>query len=322
MFEIQQFLACPECHSRLAFSDNRGTAKCPGCDFLLIKEDLVWMNAAHSDSQPQNYYQNIDYDTRLNTPYTTTKHEGRNYFQLVDEVCRNFSKDSLLMDLGCGDGRLSRFLLSLGFRRILSIDLDSHNLRRLSSRLSDEEKSRIVMLQADCTRLPLAPFESNWDGIFALGLFNIFHSRIVEICAQLHNLLSPEGYLINTDPTLEGSLLYALIRQDMEEFCQVALTRTKSIDYDNQRSRRYPVFADGEMETLLAKANLGVIRTRGISVLPSLVFGGIFQMKSFSENQKAEIARRVDELADQKVPVYRVKMYISQKRAISHQQND
>jgi len=310
---VEHIFTCPECRVPMRPEDGAGTLACPKCRFSLTEEKGIWHNPALPGFQPGNYCGNIDYTSRLADPYSTTGRETPYYCAFLERVVETLGQGSVSLDLGCGDGRFTKHLLALGLDRIFAVDLDLSNLQRLSSRLTEEERQRTVLLQADARRVPLAP--ASLDAVFAMGVLNVLVDQIEPVCRHLCALLKPEGTLVNSDPTLEGSLLYALVRHDFEEFLEVARTHTKTVDYDGDRSRRYAVFEQGKMESVLSSCGFDLHETRGIPVLPSLIFGGVLQMQEWDDETKKALVRTVEELAGRNVPVYRVRLYWSRKKA-------
>jgi hypothetical protein len=189
--------------------------------------------------------------------------------------------------------------------------MDLNNLERLATRLSKNELDRTTLLQADLLKLPL--IDGQIDAIFAMGVLNVLINQFTDVCSRFRKLLHTDGLLINSEATLEGSLLYALVRHDFEEFLNVAKTHTKSVDYDGDRSHRYAVFEDGKVQSLLKASGFNVESRKGIPAIPSLIFGGILQTEKIGDELKQELVAIVDKLALQSVPVYRVYIYLSRR---------
>lgn len=311
MNQISSRFGCPHCAIPLAIDSDGIEAFCKQCDYRLHFDGEIWVNQAIIRNQPENYFQDIDYQSRQITPFTTTARELRQYYKHLEELTKILPKNKPIMDIGCGDGRFTQYFLDLDFSQVVAIDLGIHNLKRLASRLSAEDKKRSCLVHASAAEIPF--LAESFQGIFAIGLFNLLIDHIVDICEHINTLLTPGGILVNTDPTLEGSLLYALVRNDLREFFEVARTHTKIVDYDSKWASRIPVFENGRIEDVLHHAGLEVQEVRGISVFPSLIFGGLLQMHPQDDDVKQELVDIVDDLADSNTPIYRVKMYLSKK---------
>jgi SAM-dependent methyltransferase len=258
-----------------------------------------------------NYYSDIKYESRENDQFSTTKRESVFYYKHLRNLLKGVPQDGLLLDAGCGDGRFTRWCLQAGQYSLISTDIDYNNLRTLEASLSEGESSRVKLLQAVLLSLPLR--SDSFDAIIAIGVLNVLKERMVDVCRSLHALLKPGGIFINTEPTMDGSLLYALVRHDPDEFFKVLETKTKAIDYDGDRSMRYPVFEAGEVERALVASGFVLEEMQGIPVYPSLVFGGMLKEIDAPCALKERCADAMDAFLRRVTTVHRVVMYRSRK---------
>lgn len=307
---VHLLFICPVCHGEIAC--NEFVAVCQRCGFRLERDGHVWCNPHLAGTEDDNYYQDIDYMSRASLPFTTTAREAIQYYAHLGTIVGDLGPDIRVLDLGCGDGRFTVHLQAIGIGQIVACDLDLSNLRRSERRLGVEQRQGIVLLHADALKLPLA--DGVFDAVFAIGILNTLGGRFVEAASKLHRLLKPGGILVNSEPTLEGSLIFALVRHDLEEFLDVARTSTKAIDIAGDKRQRYPVFEHGKVETLLSRAGFDVQRRLGIQIFPSLVFGGMLQLADCPKELKATLAQVVDDLGSRNIPVHRAVMYVSRKR--------
>lgn len=307
----QDFFLCPHCSLPMK-AELDYKVLCEQCGYKLEYLDGIWTDPALTQPQQDNYYEDIDYASRLSEPFSTTAREALQYTSHLSAICRDLGTDVRVLDVGCGDGRFTRLFLSEGIEHVTAVDLDRKNLYRTAARLTSSERGRTTLIQADIVHLPLE--RDTHQAVFAIGILNILLDRFTEIAGSLRDILAPGGVLVNSEPTLEGSLLYALVRHDYDEFRAVANTATKAVDYDGDRTKRYPVFKPGQIENLLVQSGFHLERTFGISVLPSLIFGGVLQMQPESEALKQELVGLVDRLAMDNFSVHRARMYLSRKK--------
>lgn len=61
----------------------------------------------------------------------------------------------VILELGCGTGRITEEISKKGFYRYIVIDFSGRSLQLLSNRLSDEMRNRILLMKADVCYLPL-----------------------------------------------------------------------------------------------------------------------------------------------------------------------
>lgn len=257
----------------------------------------------------ENYCGDIDYISRSSDPHSTTARETIHYLRHLQDILDSLKKKSLILDLGCGDGRFTELFLSSDVGIVVAMDLGINNLKRLSGRLGEDDRARVLLVQADALRLPIR--RASLDAVFAIGVLNAMGNDLAPVCSQIGDRLASGGILVSSDPTLEGALLYALVRHDFDEFLQVARTHTKTIDYDGERSKRYPVFEHEELLQLLEQSGFVVEDVRGIPLFPSLVFGGALREKGGASKLRGELAKVVDELGAMDMQIFRVRIYVS-----------
>ena len=100
--------------------------------------------------------------------------------------------DELLMDAGCGTGRLTAQLLqSLPRGRVVGVDLSQNMLTSARDHLSPDFSGKFLLVAADPQDLP---FERTFDGIFSTAAFHwvLDHDRLFR---SLFRALRPGGWL-------------------------------------------------------------------------------------------------------------------------------
>jgi SAM-dependent methyltransferase len=266
---------------------------------------------AISAVQDDNLYSDIDYASRAALPFTTTAREEPHYKRHIRRAIDITGPDVLALDLACGDGRFTRWFLELGVARVVAVDLDLPNLKRLEHLLVEDQGDRVLIVQGDAFQLPFA--DGAFDAVFAIGVLSTLGDAFERAVRHLYALIRPRGLLVNSEPTWEGSLLYALVRQDLDEFVEVATELTKAVDIEGDKRERYPVFEDRAVQAQLAECGFEVLETLGIPVFPSLIFGGLFRLRAYDDEAKQETVTLLESLAKRNLPVYRVIVYISRK---------
>lgn len=100
--------------------------------------------------------------------------------------------DELLLDAGCGTGRLTAELLqALPNGRVVALDVSQNMLRSAREYLQPQFGRRAQVVAAD---LPDLPFENAFDGIVSTAAFHwvLDHERLFR---NLHRALRPGGWL-------------------------------------------------------------------------------------------------------------------------------
>lgn len=105
---------------------------------------------------------------------------------LVDNI--EYLKDGSVLDIACGDGRNSLFLLEKGFK-VTGVDFSSKALERLK-RFASRENYTVKTMKIDLSKL---------EGLSNIGVFDnivINHYRLSkEVLANIHNYISDNGIL-------------------------------------------------------------------------------------------------------------------------------
>lgn len=103
----------------------------------------------------------------------------------------DFSKESIkILDLGCGDGRLSKELVNLGH--------EVHGIDSSKAGLEIATQNGIKPIEADLEqRLPIE--NDSFDLVLLLDVLEHLHSQ-KEILTEIKRILKPEGHLIITYP--------------------------------------------------------------------------------------------------------------------------
>lgn len=221
---------------------------------------------------------------RASVPYTTTWCEqslGQDILKKALESSE-VGLDSIVMDVGCGDGRYVRYLLDHGYKRIVALNYELEPLVSLRQGLSEDESERVLLICADVMSHPLG-YETA-DFILAWALFSSVpdFKAALDICIDI---LKPERYIFNAEPVLEHALVYSLVMGDHEEFLRCLNTKTRPIMWSAKDSR-YRVFSMVELEDLMLNSRVEIVDRDGINVIPSLLFGGVLaNSDSLSEKE-------------------------------------
>jgi ubiquinone/menaquinone biosynthesis C-methylase UbiE len=273
-----------------------------------------WVRSNISELEDGNrIWQGSIFQERATDPYSTTGVETHILATKLHNFLVNYGvpKDAVVMDAGCADGRVTHLLLDAGMGRIVSTDLNQDSVNRLIQTLHGVQKERVLAIVDDFNHLPIC--DKSIDVLVSSGLLAEmpdFH----EALETTMRMLKTGGLLFYFDPVFEQALLYALVRHDIEEFLQVARTSTRARMWD-QKDQRYRVLSAYELEQRLLKhSELEVLERDGISILPSLTFGGVLQDQRVTMDKKQEIRNTILSLSENTFQLYRQVIYIGRKR--------
>jgi len=309
-------LRCAVCGKKLIQAGSE--LRCAACNFkLAISANIIIDPTISSEEVDKNPYQTFMLSSRVQTPYTTTAREDSQYKEYVRKIVDSLNPDSsLIMDFGCGSGRFTKFLLSLGVKKVIAFDLSLPNLKMLERNLTTDELSKVILLNATALRLSVAP--SCLDALFAIGVFHTLpRSQFKLACELTYSLLKPGGLLVNSDPTFEGALIYALVCHDIDEFKAVFKNSTKAVNIRGEKSVRVQVYKPDEVEAILIESGFIPKEKHGISIFPSLIFGGVLPMKQVPEETRYELVNISDTLRFPQISASRVIIYVSEKRSFA-----
>jgi len=245
--------------------------------------------------------------TALETPVLGEKLQGYFARYLVP-------RDAVIMDAGCGDGRITHLLLEAGMQRIVSTDLHKSSVDRLLASLSADDRDLVLAIVDDFNRLPVA--DGRIDVLIAVALFGEMPDCHAALRSAIR-MLRPGGLLITSDALLDHALVYALVRNDIDEFLRIARTSTRARMWD-QKDQRYRVYTTDELEArILEHPELRILEMDGINMLPSLVFGAVLQDTNVDTEKKGELRDLLLGLVNKGLRINRQAIYICRRMAQS-----
>lgn len=274
-----------------------------------------WINADIEQLEQGNeIWQDTVFQGRAVDPFSTTGVETEMLKMKLGRFLTSFdvAEDAIVMDAGCADGRITRSLLDAGVQRIVSTDLDQGGVQRLVTSLDAAQLEKVLVIVDDFNQLPIA--DGAIDVIVAFALFSHMSDFRLGVCNAVR-MLKPGGLLFCANPVLEHALIYALVRNDIDEFLQVARTSTRARMWD-QKDRRYRVYSVDEVEQLLEHPSLETVERDGINILPSLVFGGVLQDQRVDADKNQELRDMILALSAQDLRIHRQAIHICRKRHI------
>ncbi len=262
-------------------------------------------------------YGDIDYESILADPYRTVTAEHPHYVRLIQNVLARAKADldrPSIADLGCGDGRFTRLLLSDPACRVVAMDISRKNLLRLKQRLQSrpEELARVVMMEGDILNPPL--HGDALDVVLAVGVLLVLNKKYSEGICACARLLKPGGYLLSIDPTDLGAALYAIARSNLRELEKVVMGSTRTVDIANPDAVRYSVRRADDMVAAHKAAGLEVVEVSGVPIFPSLLFGALKQIGGVPESEWPLLKVLNDRMIEQHPGLWRTACVISRKK--------
>ncbi len=147
-------------------------------------------------------------------------------------------KGSEILDVGCGEGTKSKYILDKGYK-VAGIDFSESMIQ-----IAKEEVLSADFEVLDIYNLP--QIEKTFDGVFAQAvLLHIPKNRIGEVIQKLKDKVAREGFL------------YIAVKEIRER--QSAEEVKKENDYGYEYERFFSYFTLPEMENYLEKAGIEVV---------------------------------------------------------------
>ena len=124
------------------------------------------------------------------------------YLRKVQEGVNFCFYDKDILEVGCGHGGISCFLAVNGARKVVGIDLNTHNLkiadlfkRKFSICLNKNNNGQIPLEFLEMDAAALKFNENSFDVVMADNVFEHFENP-EKVLGEIHRILKPEGKLI------------------------------------------------------------------------------------------------------------------------------
>jgi SAM-dependent methyltransferase len=265
-------LACPGCRAPLSSAGN--SFQCPRCGAVGRWEDGVARFPTPEDDPSITWYESVGgtrFHERMQIPFTMSALDAPVYHSFLEQV-RPGRLDSVIVDIGAGDGRNTLPWLAWGYERVIAVDAIAASLARLRAGLMDQHPqwlNRVLLVQADMRRLPLVT-GSAARAVAIETLFYLNEDYPLGL-AECRRILDSDGVLLTAERAWEGALLTHLLYGGVAAFCQLANSRDV---WDGEPGHlvRSRSFTEREVQAALAAAGFAVLHTAGVPLF-SVVFG-------------------------------------------------
>ena len=250
------------------------------------QDGIICREGLHVEVENSLVWQESAFLERASVTFSTTYLETLQLKAIIDQALETAGtgQGTPIFDVGCSDGRITRHLLSAGYRRVVSCDIEFEPLYRFHRQLSEDEKARTLLLVDDVNAIPFR--KGAFDFIIAWGIV----SQTPDPNGTFQNLLSllsDTGVMLFAEPLLEQALIYALVRSDPQEFLRALSSSTRPRSWEEQ-DVRYKVLPLQHYRQWLEGFPVKILDQGGISMLPSLAVGGLFQDSPLDEGAKSE----------------------------------
>lgn len=241
--------------------------------------------------------------------FSTAYLENKQYSDFVRRGLDPLPRSAPILEVGAGDGRITRYLLEMGFENIIACECNPNSLGRLHGSLSRQERERVLLLVQDLQTLTLP--RQGFQAVLAIEVLCYFNHDYEMVVGKLTDFLAPGGFLLESEPLLEGALVYALAEQDWENVLSICRDSLKIESQKSGRPLRSRVFQENEIEAIHAAHGLQTLGKASTSAINSLAVSRIGQ-STLADMDKLALLRAVrDRLESQLAP--RCLLYLLQK---------
>jgi len=134
------------------------------------------------------------------------------YRKVITQKLKCVPRDAKLLEIGSGDGRITRYLIELGFINITIVESNEKALNRF---LKAGIPKNIELSQYNCPIQKAVFRDRQFDVIIAIEVLYYLNEDFEVMLDLIGRWLAPEdGLLIHSEPTFEGALIYSISKQD------------------------------------------------------------------------------------------------------------
>jgi ubiquinone/menaquinone biosynthesis C-methylase UbiE len=205
-------------------------------------------------------------DQHLHLAYWETPYYKDAITKHLKEVDR---KNTIVADIGCGDGRFTEFLLELGFSKIIATDIDLTPLQSLAEYLQViGATDKVLLINTELENLPLR--SEICDAILSIAVLYYLNDNYDQGLKEVTRLLKTSGIFVNSEPDMEGALYKSIIFETLEDVFENFFDR-KFKEEKGETPYKFRLFSEQEITKKLNNAGLTVQDKYGLSLFPLII---------------------------------------------------
>ena len=192
------------------------------------------------------------------------------YTKFIDECLEGMDlQGKTFLDLGCGDGRFTEYLINRGADKVICVD--SHYEALYELMLYSEEKGfrdKITLINCGAEEVPLDP--KSVDVVLALGVFYYLGDKQKDGVKSMYDILKDGGILISSEPNLEGIALRSLIFNGIDDMVDNFNSGTFK-EEQGDTEYRFPLHNKNKILSLYTDSGFKLDTQKGLSTFHQFI---------------------------------------------------
>ncbi|MDO8446234.1 MAG: methyltransferase domain-containing protein [Deltaproteobacteria bacterium] len=265
-------LACPTCKGNL--STNIERFLCPKCGQVGIWKDGILRFSINEADPSISWYtakNGTQFQERAKLPFTMSSLDTLVYHSYLERI-KPANTDSVIVDVGAGDGRNTEPWLRWGYKHIVAIDPVLSSLKRFQSLMygsHPEWIAQCLLIQGEARHIPIASQKA--DLVFAIESLYYLSENYELGLAECGRVIKNGGLFLTSERAWEGALLSQLLYGGVQNMIMLHHDRYMLEGLLDNRVR-LRTFTEDELLSIIKDAGLVSVEIKGISVL-SVVLG-------------------------------------------------
>lgn len=202
-------------------------------------------------------------------PYSLPYWESVYYYQKIDRWMHDMPRDSLVLDVGCEDGRFTMKLLDMGFDHVVAFDANVNSLLALHETLVGAgQEERVTLVHGNVLDLP---FQRNtFDAVLCIGVLYYLNEEYEKAWESVARTLKSGGRMLETEPDQVGNAVKALLFDGLEPFLSVSHA-SRFVEYFDAKPLSLRCFSEEELHRWFSDSSMDVLGVEALSLFPSLL---------------------------------------------------
>tara|TARA_R110002020_G_scaffold110142_2_gene254477 strand:+ start:7711 stop:8568 length:858 start_codon:yes stop_codon:yes gene_type:complete len=180
--------------------------------------------------------------------------------ELSEKVC---------LDLGCGDGRFTEYLINKGVKKVICLDADYEPLHKLSIHSGKEGyRDKIELIHSGAENIPIE--NGSVDVVLALGVYYYLGVKQVNGLRETCSKMKKGGILISSEPNLEGIALRSLLFNTLGDMVE-NFTNSNFKEEQNDTKYRFPLHEEKKLLSLYELNGFNLTYKKGLSIFHQII---------------------------------------------------